>query len=64
MKVKNKLDYFAELIEANSYKFTRQKKLILETLLASDIHVNIEDTDILFQGIFDKCKEKDPSKKI
>lgn len=47
--MKNKLDYFKDLIEKNAYKFTKQKKLILETLLASHQHLNVDEIDLLLR---------------
>ena len=41
--MKKKLDHFKEIIEDNGFKFTRQKKLILEIFLNSDIHLNVEE---------------------
>lgn len=47
-EIKNKLEYFRDIIEDNGYHFTNQKKIILEVLLESQTHLNVEDiNDIL-----------------
>ena len=48
IEIKNKLEYFKDIIEDNGYHFTNQKKIILEVLLESQTHLNVEDiSDIL-----------------
>lgn len=37
------MDHFKEVIEENGFKFTSQKKLVLEVLLNSDIHLNVDE---------------------
>lgn len=46
--MENDFIYFKNLIEDNGYKFTKQKKFILETLIKSNVHITIEE---LYQKI-------------
>lgn len=39
----NDLIYFKRIIKQNGYKFTRQKELILQTLIKSNIHLSAEE---------------------
>lgn len=41
--MKKKLDYFKEIIEKNNFKFTKQKELVLTTLLKSQTHLNADE---------------------
>ena len=41
--MKKKLNHFKEIIEKNAFKFTKQKELILTTLLKSQTHLNAEE---------------------
>lgn len=48
---KDKLYLIKRLLERNGYKFTKQRKLILEELFAADRHLNAED-------IYERLKKK------
>lgn len=37
------MNHFKNIIEENGFKFTNQKKLILEVLLDSDLHLNVDE---------------------
>lgn len=39
----SELMYFKELLEANNYKFTKQKQAVLKALIKSNIHLTVEE---------------------